>query len=77
MVTVAEGGNRMEPEIFDLLKEFQDRYPQIEKALDSYRLSIDAYERAMTSLESMTFHPLPTYALTTEVRYNANVSKPD
>ena len=66
----------MEPEVFRLIKELEDNYPQIQKALANYALSMDAYNKAMASIESTAFRQMSTYALTDKVRYNANFSKP-
>ncbi len=64
----------MEEQIRQAIEAFQKRHPEIEEILRKFRVSQEAYEKALAAISVKVKTRAPTYGRTTEGRYNANVS---
>lgn len=64
----------VENEFLRGIREYQERHPEVEEILRNFGIAQEAYERALSRL-TLRVARRPTYTLTTEGSYNANVSK--
>lgn len=56
------------------LKEYKKRHPEVDEIMKIFQMSQEVYERALKAIMIPVRREGPTYRLTTEGRYNVNVS---
>lgn len=66
----------MEEEIRQALRAYQERHPEVAEILRKFRISQEAYEKALAAISMKVKVGRPTYGKTTEGSYNVNVSGP-
>lgn len=67
-------GPAMEEELRKAIKTYQERHPEVQEILRKFRVSQEAYERALAAISMKVKIGGRTYGRTTEGPYNANVS---
>jgi len=65
----------MERDILKAIKEYKERHPEIDEIMEKFQMSQEAYDKAIASIGMKVQLRGPTYTLTTEGRYNVNISK--
>ncbi len=64
----------MSKELVEAIKAYKAQHPEVEEIMRQFQVSQDAYEKALAAISFRIERSGPTYQLTTEGRYNANVS---
>ncbi|MFH0960550.1 MAG: hypothetical protein V1897_17820 [Pseudomonadota bacterium] len=62
-------------EITEAINEYKRRHPEFDEIMKRFHLSQELYEKALNIMNPGVRKPGPSYTLTTEGRYNVNVSK--
>lgn len=64
----------MPEELFQAAEEYRKRHPEVDEIMRRFRMSQEVYEKALKAISIPVRRGGPTYRLTTEGRYNVNVS---
>ena len=63
-----------EQSLLDIITEYKAQHPDFDKIMDNFHISLEAYERALALMDRKPRRKPGTYAITTQGRYNVNVS---
>lgn len=63
----------MENEFIKAIEEYKKRHPEIEEIMKKFQISNEVYQQALAAM-SIKIKVGPTYQMTTQGKYNANVS---
>jgi len=61
-------------ELFKAVEEYKKRHPEVEEIMRQFQISQEVYEKALKAIQMPVRRRGPTYRLTTEGRYDVNVS---
>lgn len=64
----------MTKEILQAVDDYRKRHPEVDEIMKRFQMSQEVYEKALKVIEIPVRTGGPTYRLTTEGRYNVNVS---
>lgn len=64
----------MSEEIFQVIEDYRKRHPEVDEIMRRFQMSQEVYEKALKAISIPVRRRGPTYRLTTEGRYNVNVS---
>ena len=64
----------MSEEFLKTIEEYKERHPEVDEIMRRFRVSQEVYERALRAISILVKRGGPTYRLSTEGRYNVNVS---
>ena len=62
-------------DILKAIEKYRKTHPEIVEIMKQFQISQDAYDRALASVPKRVSKTGSTYTLTTEGKYNVNVSK--
>jgi hypothetical protein len=66
----------MTSDIFQAIKEYKARHPEVDEIMRKFQIAQDSYERALSIMFSANRQLItPSYSSTTQGEYYANVSK--
>jgi hypothetical protein len=61
-------------EFLKAVKEYKKQHPEVEEIMKQFQISQEVYEKALKAIQTPAKRRGPTYRLTTEGRYDVNVS---
>jgi hypothetical protein len=61
-------------DILKAIRKYKEKHPEVDEIMKKFQMTQETYERALASIGIKVPQTGPTYSLTTEGRYNANVS---
>jgi len=64
-----------EQSLLDMITEYKTKHPNFDRIMDNFHMSQEAYGRALALMGKKAPRKAGTYTLTTQGRYNVNVSK--
>ena len=64
----------MPEEFLRAIDEYRERHPEVDEIMRKFRMSKEVYEKALRAISVLVKREGPTYRLSTEGRYNVNVS---
>ena len=64
----------MSEEFLKAIEEYRERHPEVYEIMKRFRMSQEAYDKALKAIFNPVKKEGPTYRLSTEGQYNVNVS---
>lgn len=64
----------MSNELLEAIKAYKAQHPEVDEIMRQFQISQEVYEKALAAISLRIERSGPTYQLTTEGRYNADVS---
>lgn len=64
----------MKRDLAKSVREYKKRHPEFDEIMKKFQMSQEAYYRALASMGGKARRTAATYTLTTQGRYNVNIS---